>query len=232
MEYKRIIRFDSLDSTNNYLKNHLSEYQSGDFILAYTQTKGRGQHNNLWESKKGNLYFSYLIKKRMNRDELFFYLMKSSLSVVKTLETFNIKAMIKYPNDILVNNKKISGILIESLGYEEVEALIIGIGINVNQKDFPEYLQNPTSIVNEINQIIDVDEVMNEYLKKMELFKDSEDIYKQYLEKSLILGKNVVHKGIKYHVSNILNDGKIQIQDSSTIKTVNYEEIKNSIKYL
>jgi BirA family biotin operon repressor/biotin-[acetyl-CoA-carboxylase] ligase len=145
---KNVIRLESVHSTNEYLselifKNNLTE---GTAVLALEQTQGRGQKGTIWKSEAGkNLMVSFLLHPDFLLVSDQFLLSKIiALSVLKTLqksipETAEIK--IKWPNDIYVNNSKISGILIEnSIQNSKLRQSIIGIGININQTEFsPEF---------------------------------------------------------------------------------------------
>ena len=123
-------------------------------MSALTQTAGRGQRGNSWKSEPGkNLTFSIVLKFTDNSDMMikaidqFVLSQITALSVVELLSRHDIQAQIKWPNDIYVDGKKISGILIEnSLRGEWISHSIIGIGLNVNQRNFDVSLPNPTSI--------------------------------------------------------------------------------------
>ncbi len=129
----KIFKFDSIDSTNIFLKN-LKEKQEYDVAIAKTQTLGRGRRGNKWFSEEGGAYFSFLLKEDKNID--FEKYTKLSLvagySLMKTLEKIEPKLnfMFKWTNDIYLFDKKLSGILIEKVG----EYFIIGIGLNINNK--------------------------------------------------------------------------------------------------
>ena len=110
---KSIKIFDELDSTNNFVKINISNLNHGTVIVAKKQIEGRGRRDNTWVSKEGNLYFSIVLKEGIKRDSIFKYIAISSLAIVKTLSDYDINALIKFPNDCLVDGKKISGVLIE-----------------------------------------------------------------------------------------------------------------------
>lgn len=135
------ISFENLDSTNAYLKQLCSEkvQVEGLTITAEYQTLGRGQIGNTWDSPKGqNLLFSVLLRPNfLSPDRQFYLNMSVCLALNDTLNQFCSGFQIKWPNDILFDGKKVAGILIEnSISKNKIENSIIGIGINVNQKDF------------------------------------------------------------------------------------------------
>lgn len=114
------------------------------------QTAGRGQKGNHWESERGrNLTFSIMTHPEFMPAECQFVLSKAvSLALIDTLAAHSIKATIKWPNDIYVNDKKICGILIECgiSGSGQLNSAVIGIGLNVNQTLFTSDAPNPTSM--------------------------------------------------------------------------------------
>lgn len=138
----RIIELTSTDSTNNYAANLLKQGKEaeGTAILSYYQTKGRGQRGAYWESAKGqNLTFSIILYPNFIPLKNQFTLHKIvAVSIVDFLqEQTRSKVRIKWPNDILVNQHKVSGVLIEnSLSNNIIEHSIIGIGLNLNQRNF------------------------------------------------------------------------------------------------
>ena len=137
----QIFRLDKVDSTNNFAANLIEEQlcRNGALILADTQTAGKGQRGSLWESEPGkNLLCSYVyFPDNLSVNFLQEFNMCLSISLIKCLNYFEIDAEIKWPNDILVNGKKISGILIENnVRAGKVKSMIFGIGLNINQQSF------------------------------------------------------------------------------------------------
>ena len=145
-----IIWLDSIDSTNEEAKRHISDIDNLSVLSAYEQTEGRGQRGNTWSSNAGeNLMFSVVLKSPVLMAEDHFALNEiAALSVADFLSTYGIKAEIKWPNDIYVGEKKICGILIEnSFRGKTISSSIIGIGLNINQRNFNVNLPNPTSML-------------------------------------------------------------------------------------
>ena len=144
-----IIWLERVDSTNDEARRHISEIDNLSVVSALEQTKGRGQRGNRWSSQPGeNLTFSLVVKDfRIKANEQSAISQATALSLVDLLSRHEIKARIKWPNDIYACDEKICGILIEnSLKGSEIDWSIIGIGLNVNQTAFPEDLPNPTSM--------------------------------------------------------------------------------------
>lgn len=164
---KKLIVLDSIDSTNNYLSKFINEtiVLNGTVILAHNQTKGRGQRGNHWESEEGkNLTFSiYLKTDFLNLSQSFLLSMVVCNSIHELVARYTDKAKIKWPNDVLIDGKKISGILIEnSLHQTSLNNSIIGIGLNVNQESFSK--KNPAiSLIQFTNQALNKEEVLAEF---------------------------------------------------------------------
>ena len=147
---RRIMWLERVDSTNNEARRHISDIDNLSVVSALSQTAGRGQRGNTWTSNAGeNLMFSIVLKSPALMAEDHFALNEiSALSVADFLSTYGIKAEIKWPNDIYVGEKKICGILIEnSFRGKMISSSIIGIGLNINQRNFNVNLPNPTSMV-------------------------------------------------------------------------------------
>ena len=161
----KIIKLDAIDSTNTYLRQLRLEEKLEDFtiVTAASQTAGKGQMGTKWSSEKGkNLTFSvFKTVSCLETEEQFYISMATSLAIYKALKHFQIpKLAIKWPNDILAENQKICGILIENvIQNSKMTAAIIGIGLNVNQTDFEENL-NATSLKKITGIHFDLDEVM------------------------------------------------------------------------
>jgi len=143
--------YKELISTNETAQEAMQRCDNMSVIAAFEQTSGRGQGNHQWHSMSGeNLTFSIVLKYRhgafdARKEKLVSDHTASSL--IKYLQTKGITAWMKLPNDIYVSDKKICGILIRhKVMAGKLCGSIIGIGLNVNQKEFPSFLPNPVSM--------------------------------------------------------------------------------------
>jgi BirA family transcriptional regulator, biotin operon repressor / biotin---[acetyl-CoA-carboxylase] ligase len=148
---KNILVFRSLDSTNDYSRQLITDQgiDDGTVIWASFQKKGRGYADNLWESKAGeNLTFSIIFRPDfLDAADQFMLSMVISLGIVDFLDEIINNVIIKWPNDIYAGKNKIAGILIENFIQENtITNSIIGIGLNINQINFGKNLTNPISI--------------------------------------------------------------------------------------
>ena len=138
MSYKTI-DFDVIDSTNLYLKQNYQNEDNFTFVSALFQNKGKGRNVRKWQSTSGdNLLFSLLIKDKNILKNYQCLSMLTATAIFKVLKSLSIENVsIKWPNDVYVNDKKICGILLEGISYDnELKAIVIGVGLNVNENSF------------------------------------------------------------------------------------------------
>lgn len=182
-----ILIYKSLPSTNSEARK--PGYRHGDAIIAREQTAGRGQRGNKWSSNPGeNLTFSLVWEPTFLEAKRQFLLSEAvALALVDTLRAYDLRPKIKWTNDIYVGNRKICGILIEhDLGTEgKLARTIVGIGLNVNQKEFAEWVPNPTSMALLAGRTLDLNEVFQRLYDALEarysqLQSDPAAIEKEY----------------------------------------------------
>ena len=170
-----VLIYKSLPSTNTEVKK--PGYRHGDVVIAREQTAGRGQRGNRWSSNPGeNLTFSLVWEPTFLEAKRQFLLSEAvALALTDTLEHFQIRSKIKWTNDIYVGNKKICGILIEhDLGTDgKLSRTVVGIGLNINQKEFEDWVPNPTSMALIAGHTFDLNEVFQR------LYDDLEARYSQ-----------------------------------------------------
>lgn len=130
-----ILSFEVLPSTNTYAYEHFDTLKDGQIILAKTQTAGRGRLKRVWLSQEGGLYFSLVVKPQNFKIDFLGSLTQAmALSVCKTLQNLKAPAVLKWPNDILCEGKKICGILSQAVFKEGTLAgVVIGVGVNIAQ---------------------------------------------------------------------------------------------------
>ncbi|WP_445735468.1 biotin--[acetyl-CoA-carboxylase] ligase [Mariniflexile sp.] len=190
-----IIKLNAIDSTNSYLRNLCVQEPIADYtaVMAKKQTQGRGQMGTVWSSQTAkNLTFSvYKDVSKFNLEYPFYISMVTALALIKSLQFFSIsKLSVKWPNDILSENKKICGILIENVVKQnKFHASFIGIGLNVNQTEF-DNLPQASSLKLISGRVYDLDEIAHVVIKnlkyyfhvlKNEQFDVLKDEYESYL---------------------------------------------------
>jgi len=181
MEWE-IIHIAETDSTNRWLRERGSE---GDMVVvADYQTAGKGQGTNSWESERGkNLLFSVLYHpQRIPANRQFHISMAVSLAIADALGEHIGDVSIKWPNDIYWRNAKICGILIENrlLG-QTIRDSIIGVGVNVNQRQFHSNAPNPVSLWQIHGHETDLELLLQSILDKFTLYINKKEIKTQYL---------------------------------------------------
>ena len=237
--YYNIVHLEEIDSTNDYAQKLISTNKQVDrtIVLADYQTKGKGQRNNVWSSEKSkNLLMSIILQNINLEPAKYFYLsMITSLAIVKTLNKIVKKNVeIKWPNDILINSKKVAGILItNTIRQNKINNSIIGIGINVNQSIFESELSNATSIFRETIKKYEVSEILTEVLDNFfSLYnKDFNEIKNNYEQNMFKIGKLaelVDGKGtlIKSKILGIKQNGELIVNIKGRIKNINHSEYR------
>lgn len=157
---RSIYHYKTIDSTNRKAKEIASKVDEGTIVVAEEQTSGRGRLGRNWNSKmtKG-IYTSIIVKPETEPDKVAKLTLLAAAAVYQALKDLGVEAKIKWPNDVLVNGKKVSGILTEmncELGI--INYIVLGIGINVNHnlEDIPEDIrEKATSLKIEVGQQID-----------------------------------------------------------------------------
>jgi len=170
---------------------------AGTIILAGEQTEGKGRLQRKWISTRGNLSFSLIL--RPNIDLVPGLIMMASLAVASTIEKLTgLKTQIKWPNDVLIKDKKVSGILIQNeIFRSNLKYSIIGIGINVNLhvKDYPEIAPLATSLSDELGKELSLTEVICHLLTEIETLYEKlperDYLYHQWKSRMYILGQNI-----------------------------------------
>ena len=155
-----IINFESIDSTSTYLKQSFNDLDDLTIAFASYQTGGHGRMKREWVSPKGDsLLFSILFKDKDIISNFKDLSLMSAVIIRKFILDYVDDVSIKWPNDVYVNGKKICGILLESVSMgEDIDAVVLGIGININIKGFNDELKHKaTSLYLETNKTFDID---------------------------------------------------------------------------
>lgn len=232
----KIKHYDILDSTNNALIKEIknNNIEGGHVITAKSQTAGKGLGINKWFSDENkNLLFSLLIKpRRINPTRQFVISKIISLSISSVINKITgLKTKIKWPNDIYIYNKKIGGILIENaIKGKNIDYSIIGVGINTNTTEFPDWIVNPGSLASMTGKTYNNNKLLNDFLScfdkkyNKELF-DETTINKEYLENLYLLNKYAEFKDssglFKGMIKGVDEIGRLIIEKKDK-KTQNY----------
>jgi len=169
---KNIHYFKETESTNILARDMAGSVDEGTVIIAESQTGGRGRMGRKWISPEGGIWLSVVLKPRMQPMHASRITLLSGVAVAKTIRSYELPAKIKWPNDVLINGKKVCGILTE-IGAEmdSIQYVVVGVGIdaNVDTETFPEdFRDSSTSLKNELGHDIDRVEFVQRLLSELE----------------------------------------------------------------
>lgn len=225
-----IIHLDEINSTNEYVKQNIANLKDKSIVYADRQISGHGRLGRIWvDSGDENLYLTFVLKPFKEIKPIYANLTQFlSLVLCYVLEDdYNLSPKIKWPNDVLVNNKKIAGILSEGTTQAGVfQGLALGIGVNLNTpKEKLDKIDKPaTSVFSETMQIVDKLDFIKKLCTKFFLLYDEfildgfVSIKPFYINRASFLGKNIsinvlgdVHEGLAVDVSD---DGSLILRES------------------
>jgi len=231
----KIYTFETIDSTNNCAKAIAGCWgEEGTVVIAEQQTAGRGRLGRIWEaSPNENLIFSIVLRPKVAPGGLNLLPLYAAVAIAEAIEKATaLKVECKWPNDLLVGKRKIAGILIEgSVKQNIVEYVVIGIGINVNQKRFAGELQSKaTSLSLETGKVIDRADLFRTILSSLEQHynavaaKGFNSIIPLWVSRSTMINRTIsvsqqgnVISGI---VKGLSTDGGLILQSNGTEKTL------------
>ena len=240
---QNLITIQHIDSTNNYLKELLSNSKpltEGTVIMAESQYAGRGQQSNRWNSEPGkNLTFSLLLKPNFLPVSQQFDLTRAiSLGIINALEPFlGDKLKIKWPNDIYYSDKKLGGILIENiLQGHQIKNAVVGIGLNVNQADFPLEIANAVSVRQILHRDYDLVFILSEICKNIEAGYLSlrsgrfESVRNAYMARLYWLNEDKMFKAkgriFNGRITEVKENGLLVVSDGAETSEYNQKEIE------
>jgi BirA family biotin operon repressor/biotin-[acetyl-CoA-carboxylase] ligase len=231
-------------STNDELLNRARSVNlpEGSLLISDFQIKGKGQRGNHWESEKGkNLLFSLLIKPNfleLNKQHLITFIAAIAVKeTIKKLLPESKKVLIKWPNDVFVNQKKIAGILTESsISKGIIEMSVLGVGMNINQHSFE--VDTATSLYIETGSDFDRETILNEVMQEIEKLylmlkaQKFDFIMNAYLND--LLWKHEMHtfkmrdksEIIQGTITGVNDEGHLKIKTNDLIRTFNFREIQ------
>lgn len=239
--YVSVEILDTIGSTNDFIKDNALTNSEGWVVLAETQTKGKGRNGRIFVSTKGKGLFCSILLKPVNDNRIL-----NKLSLITPLAMaesifglYGLRPMIKWPNDLWLNGKKIAGVLIEtqfSQDQKTFDYVVVGIGVNVHTQNFPSEIRDIASSLEDFTQIrIDRNELLIKFLNTFKRYLDTSDFVEEYRKWMLPPGTEVIvtHHGVSYfgRVSWLNENGQLVIEKSDgTSVILNSEEIHLSLK--
>jgi BirA family biotin operon repressor/biotin-[acetyl-CoA-carboxylase] ligase len=214
----RMIKAEEVDSTNEWMKRHLTKLEDLDSLIARIQTQGKGRNGKNWFSPRGGLWFSVLLEDFEGNIGALSQL--SAVAVCEVLEKQGLLTNIKWPNDIISRGRKLGGILIEKVK----EKFIIGIGLNLNlnNSDFPIPLKDIVITSKELlHKDLDVEHIAKDIIGKIAKERNKgEEIHVKYLSLNGDINEKVkiTDGGDSFigKVVTIQEDGGIKIKNEET----------------
>lgn len=203
----KTIYLEEVNSTNLYAKEHLDEIADRTVVYTYKQTAGRGRFDRRWKFiGADNIYMSFVLKPSKQLLPCYSNLTQYlSVILVRLIEEYELTPKIKWPNDVLINGKKVAGILSEStICGNELSGIVLGVGVNLNGcKDVFQDIEKPaTSIALELGHQVDKDVFLKKLSSNFFLYYDkflSEGftlIREEYLSKSSFINQTIRVSGI------------------------------------
>lgn len=221
-----ILKFNEVTSTNDVAFDLIKENKAWNhfIILANLQSKGKGRQDRIWQSPQGNLYFSLIVQSEMT-NSISNYSFLTACVLGDVLLSYGIKVKYKWPNDIILNDKKLSGILLQLQNINRVNNLVIGVGVNL--------VSSPEYAISLANYNINREEFLEKFC---EFFLKYEDKYKQFgftfirqkwKENAYKIGESVkLSNGMEGIFKDIDNDGNLLLLDiNQKIHVIMAEEI-------
>lgn len=219
---KNLYVFNEVKSTNTVAKFlAMNNVENGSIVISEKQTSARGRSGKAWASPLGGIWLSVILHPHVDYSKLPLITLATGVAVAKSLEKIGIKnAEIKWPNDIMINGKKVCGILTEAVTqFNTIENIIIGVGIdaNIDIKDIPEELQEgTTTIANELGAKKDINTLIKTFLEEFEKVGETfmkegiEEILKEWRKRSYTIGKIVEVRAPfnKYYDGYVVGIGK------------------------
>ena len=225
-----LVFLEEVESTNKYAKEHIDEYADMTVIYTDNQTAGRGRLNRIWNYMgKDNIYASIILKPSDTMKEVYSNLTQYLCVVLaQVFEEYGVIPKIKWPNDIKINSKKISGILAEGvIENGKLKGLVLGFGINLNtKKDILDKINQPATSLNiETGMVVDKQNFLKKVLEIFCLRYDSfiEEgfilIKDEYVRRASFLNKEVTVKVFENEISGkaieITNNGALKLLDKN-----------------
>lgn len=196
-----IIHFETIDSTNTYAKLNIDDLADETVISADSQTAGRGRFTRSWvDLGSENIYMTIIFKPEKLLPSHYNLTQYLSLCLCKLIEEYGIVPQIKWPNDVLLNNKKVCGILAETVFKgEKLKGIVLGIGVNLNaSKENLDKIDRPATSLNlELGTNIDKDDFMvrllNKFFEGYYKFSDLgfESIKTEYVKRASFINQNL-----------------------------------------
>lgn len=227
----KVIQLEEVDSTNSYGKKLIDKFEDKTAIITKKQTSGRGRLNRSWvDLGEENLFLSIILKPSETFNEIYPNLTQYlSVTLCKVIESYGVQTQIKWPNDVLIDGKKIAGILSETVMQgQKLKGIVLGVGVNLNS-NHEKINAIPNKIATSLN--IETQKAINlkEFLNKLltEFFEHYDEflqsgflqIKDDYIKRNCFLGKELkvqVFNHMESGLAKAVNDlGELVLEDNN-----------------
>lgn len=237
---RNFVYTEEINSTNKALIDTKEFNKDGTVLMAEYQTDGKGRKSRVWYANSGqNLLFSVLLKRKFNENELNIINLGAALAVAVSIENlYQLKTNLKWPNDVLVHNKKICGILLETVVQgNEIDRAVVGVGVNVNQHSFvgaSEFVTPPTSVKTEFKKEVSRERFLSEILNNFEIIinqieENKLKVIEDWKSRSKLLGENVkIVDGEEKRFGKFIDvdeNGFLVLKSGDKIETIHYGDV-------
>lgn len=247
---KKYFFLNKVDTTHifakNFARNNINDIgMDGTIVVSKCQSAAIGRMGRSWASPEGGLWLSVILRPKIPLYDLSKFGLAAAVCAVKTLSDYNIKANIKWPNDIIVNEKKIAGILMEASGEtDSIDFLVLSIGINVNINisALPTEIQKQsTSTIKELCREINLNKFLAVFLLNLEEYyidfpNNWSIIKKEFGRYDSVLNKEVTvstgNKSLTGKAAGIDDDGHLILDSAEGLVNISSGEIKTKVKYV
>ncbi|MDQ7082468.1 MAG: biotin--[acetyl-CoA-carboxylase] ligase [Aquificota bacterium] len=216
------------DSTQDLLKR--GDFPHGTVVVADVQKRGKGRKGRRWESQEGGLYFSFVLSAK-NFKEIMQIPLVAGLSVSEALDSFRLSTSLKWPNDVYLKGRKVSGVLVERTG----DKVVVGIGVNVNQTEFPEGIKDTAVSLKQVlrrdlNRVDVLTAILGRLQDNLSLFSEEGfPPFRERIEKRLLFkGEEVVilsESPGRHILLGIDEEGFLLLQTAEGVKRITAGEV-------
>ena len=236
---KNIIHVNQIDSTNDYAIERIKDpsFRLPSVIYSDYQYRGKGQYGKEWHSESGkNLLCSLVLNNSFDINDQFIINAMFSLSVRDLLLDVGLRnVLLKWPNDILINSKKIAGILINNkISDQRIKYSILGLGLNINQVSFPKFEREATSIINEVDCLYDVKLILDNLITAFQnrYTQDHDNLIEDYTNTLYMRGEVVrlSKEGVEFEgvIKSIKRSGSLIVN----VNNQDFSFLSSEIKFI
>jgi BirA family biotin operon repressor/biotin-[acetyl-CoA-carboxylase] ligase len=226
-----ILKFKKIDSTNNLALENFEKLQDRTIVTADMQTHGKGRFDRVWVSECfDNIYMSFVLKPE-KKDFIANLTQYLSVTAAKVISSYGLGVKIKWPNDLLIDGKKVSGILCESfMEANIIKGVVLGIGVNLNMPESTiKKINKPVTSLNlelnkKVNKDVFFEALIKEFFKNYDAFlqKGFLLIKDDYLLFSDFLNKSGKINGREYFIKSVNDDGSLVLLDNTGFEKTVY----------